>query len=159
DYVSPVGRPRRGLYLSALPARVSLEGGMATHVAGFTTGALALGHHLDFISTRELRAPGQAGEAYLVPVSTLLSPTRAVFELWNNRHYSSARVSINGTPPAPRRWEFIYQRYNRFNCTGVLLSTLSGLPLVVEYNGSEALVGRNWDPIGMMAVLKRFERI
>src|SRR5262249_16868418 len=49
DYVSPVGRPRRGLYLSALPARISFEGGMATHVAGFTTGALALGHHLDFI--------------------------------------------------------------------------------------------------------------
>src|SRR5262249_58194624 len=31
--------------------------------------------------------------------------------------------------------------------------------VVIEYNGSGVWVGRNWDPVGMMPLLKRFERV
>lgn len=39
---------------------------------------------------------------------------------------------------------FLYQRYSLGNATGVLLSRRLGVPLVLEYNGSEVWVSRNW---------------
>jgi glycosyltransferase involved in cell wall biosynthesis len=150
---------RTGLYLRATPASAQVEGGMATHVAGFTGGAAALGHHLDFITSGPLHTIPPTSEVHLVPLSGTLSATRALFELWNSITFTLAALRIYRQHCNTRGWEFIYQRYNRFNCTGVLLSTLTGLPLLLEYNGSEVWVGRNWDPIGMTPLLKRFERI
>lgn len=39
-----------------------------------------------------------------------------------------------------QKWDFsfIYQRYSILNCTGVLLSWYKKIPLILEYNGSEA---------------------
>lgn len=39
---------------------------------------------------------------------------------------------------------FIYQRYSILNCTGVLLSYLNHIPLILEYNGSEVWVDKRW---------------
>src|SRR5262249_15986315 len=150
---------RRGLYLRATPASLSVAGGMATHVAGFAGGAAARGDHLDFISSGEVSGINPECEVHLVPLSTTFSATRAFFELWNSISYTFHALRVYRQHCKNSWWEFIYQRYNRFNCTGVLLSAVSGLPLLLEYNGSEVWVGRNWDPIGMMPLIKRFERI
>ena len=40
--------------------------------------------------------------------------------------------------------KFIYQRYSKNNFTGVLLSKKLNLPLVLEYNGSEYWMSKNW---------------
>jgi glycosyltransferase involved in cell wall biosynthesis/O-antigen/teichoic acid export membrane protein len=39
---------------------------------------------------------------------------------------------------------FLYQRYSILNCTGLILSKLTGIPLVLEHNGSEVLVFNQW---------------
>ncbi len=44
----------------------------------------------------------------------------------------------------PRDAGFIYQRMSIGNISGVTLSRRFKLPLVLEYNGSEAWVARNW---------------
>ncbi|MEW5977036.1 MAG: glycosyltransferase family 4 protein [Acidobacteriota bacterium] len=44
----------------------------------------------------------------------------------------------------PIRRAFLYQRYSLYNYTGVKLARQLQTPLVVEYNGSEVWVGRNW---------------
>jgi glycosyltransferase involved in cell wall biosynthesis len=41
-------------------------------------------------------------------------------------------------------FSFIYQRYSVLNCVGVLLSTVEKVPLILEYNGSEVWVDKNW---------------
>jgi glycosyltransferase involved in cell wall biosynthesis/O-antigen/teichoic acid export membrane protein len=148
---------RTGLYLRATPASASAAGGMASHVHGFTSGALALGHRFDFISSSDLLDIDPASKLYRVPLSTTLDATRALFELWNSIIFSIKAVRIHRRHCRDRGWDFIYQRYNRFNAAGVLLSAVSGLPLILEYNGSEVWVGRNWDPIGLFPLLKRFE--
>src|SRR5262249_47017759 len=150
---------RKGLYLRANPVAASSAGGMATHVSRFGGGAFALGHDFDLISSSVRPEADPASRVDVVPLSTSLSATRALFELWNSIRFTFAAVRIYRQHRAHRHWQFIYQRYNRFNCAGVLLSCLSGLPLVLEYNGSEIWVARNWDPVGMMPLLKRFERI
>jgi glycosyltransferase involved in cell wall biosynthesis/O-antigen/teichoic acid export membrane protein len=152
-------RQCNGLYLRATPASALVAGGMASHVLGFTRGALAEGHRFDFITSGLTPKIDSASELYPVPLAIGISATRALFELWNSLTFTINAVRIYRKHCRKGRWEFIYQRYNRFNCAGVLLSTLSGLPLILEYNGSEVWVGRNWDPIGMMPLLERFETL
>jgi glycosyltransferase involved in cell wall biosynthesis/O-antigen/teichoic acid export membrane protein len=153
----PETRLRNGLYLKATPASASAGGGMASHVHGFTRGAMGLGHGFDFISSSEILDINPSSKLYHIPLSTSLNATRALFELWNSLIFTINAVRIYRRHVHDRSWEFIYQRYNRFNCAGVLLSALSGLPLILEYNGSEVWVARNWDPIGLLPLLKRFE--
>jgi glycosyltransferase involved in cell wall biosynthesis len=40
----------------------------------------------------------------------------------------------------------LYQRHGRFVFAGALLSLLTGIPLVLEYQGSEVWLAKNWDP-------------
>lgn len=43
-----------------------------------------------------------------------------------------------------RRPAFVYQRYSLDNYVGVGVARRYGVPLVLEYNGSEVWIGRNW---------------
>ena len=131
------------------------EGGMPSHVAGFTSGAATLGHRLRFLVSGEQR---DDDKTIVIPPSGLLSATKALFELWNNLSFTM-RSLLRARRAAPAEIDFIYQRYSRFNWSGVLLSAVTGLPLALEFNGSEIWVSRNWDPIGLLRLLKRFERL
>lgn len=146
---------------SALYIRATLTGaavgGMPTHVAGFAGGAAALGHRLKFLASG---ARDVAGESILVSPSQLFSATRALFELWNNLIFTlKSLLTIADGQVRKNEIDFIYQRYSRFNWAGVMLSAVTGLPFVLEFNGSEVWVSRQWDPIGLMWLLKRFERL
>jgi glycosyltransferase involved in cell wall biosynthesis len=147
---------RKGGPLSAVFVRATLssasEGGMPTHVSGFASGAKALGHRLRFLVSAD---EAQGKDAIAFAPSTRLAVTKALLEIWNNIVFSARAVYsetelLNGV-------DFIYQRYSRFNCTAVLLSMISGLPLVLEFNGSEVWLARNWDPVGLVWLLKRIE--
>ena len=141
--------------LSLLYIRATLtsaaEGGMPTHVAGFASGAVALGHQLKFLASGEQ----DDGDTVEIPPSSLFSATKALFEVWNNLVFN-VKSLIRSAVPA-NEIDFIYQRYSRFNWTGVLLSAVTGLPLALEYNGSEVWVSRRWDPTGLLWLMQRFE--
>jgi glycosyltransferase involved in cell wall biosynthesis len=92
--------------------------------------------------------------------SALLTATKALFELWNNIVFTTKSLQlVTSRDLSPDDIDFIYQRYSRFNWTGVALSLATGLPLAIEFNASEIWVSRNWDPIGELWLLKRFERL
>jgi glycosyltransferase involved in cell wall biosynthesis len=150
--------PRRTGPLSALYVRATLtssaEGGMRTHVAGFVSGAAALGHRLTLLMRGGQR---DDGDTMALPPSPLFGATKALFELWSNLLFTVKSLLLK--PVQSNEIDFIYQRYSRFNWTGVLLSAVTGLPLVLEFNGSEVWVSRQWDPIGLLWLLKRFERL
>lgn len=158
------GEPQTVLYLRGTLSASTLTGaasagGMASHIAGFTRGALALGHRLRFLATGDIGVQSPGVEIDILPLSPEISATRVLFELWNNLVFTARslghirRHSETGEPA------FIYQRYSRFNWTGVALSMATGLPLFLEYNGSEVWLGRHWDPIGQLWLLKRFEHL
>jgi len=143
----------KGLYVRATLTSAR-EGGMRTHVSGFAGGAVALGHRLAFLVCG---AQADYDDTVAIPPSTLFEATKALFELWNNIVFTVNSLHMRSA------WEkevdFIYQRYSRFNLTGVLLSVVTGLPLALEYNGSEVWISRRWDPIGLLWLLKQFERL
>lgn len=147
-------------WMSALYIRATLgsaaEGGMATHVAGFSSGSAALGHRLKFIESGT-RRPDDCSLS--IKPSSTFGATKALFELWNNLVFTATSLRLLKDSASAEEIDFIYQRYNRFNWTGVALSIVTGLPLALEFNGSEVWVSRQWDPIGQLWLLKRFERL
>jgi Glycosyltransferase len=161
---SPPGGNRRksaasmALYIRAtlVPTAHGTAGGMASHVAGFARGALALGHRLQFLTSGDINLASQV-DVESIPPSTAISATRALFELWNNLKFTIK--ALRATSAAQSKMDFIYQRYSRFNWTGIALSLVTGLPLALEFNGSEVWVARNWDPVGFIGLLKRFEQL
>lgn len=86
-------------------------------------------------------------------------------EFWGRGDYPSlfmnegfertARSILNA-----RRVAFVYHRYSLNSYVGCQLAQLKGVPLVVEYNGSELWIGRHWaPPIQHPALAERIELV
>jgi glycosyltransferase involved in cell wall biosynthesis len=150
----------RALYLRATPVAASPQvetGGMIAHTAGFTRGALEIGHRLSVIASASAGFRDARLDLKIARPSSAISATRSLFEIWNNLTFTAAAIkSVEGSGA---EFDFLYQRYSRFNWTGVALSLLTGLPLALEFNGSEVWVSRNWDPIGQLKLLVRIEKL
>jgi glycosyltransferase involved in cell wall biosynthesis len=66
-----------------------------------------------------------------------------------------AREHLNKCPP-----DFVYQRNCLANFAGVVLAREFGVPLILEYNGSEAWVAQNWGtPLRFHKTAKLIEEI
>ena len=155
-------RPLTALYVRATivataPGGAVSAGGMASHIAGFARGARALGHQIKFISSGPVSPCGEVAVKIIKPSATL-GATRALLELSNNLAFTTRALSYV-LAGAAGEIDFIYQRYSRFNWTGVALSLVTGLPLLVEHNGSEVWMARHWDPVGQLGLLRKFERL
>jgi glycosyltransferase involved in cell wall biosynthesis len=150
------GGLRNCLYVRATISSSGREGGMATHTAGFASGAMELGHRLKFIAASAAGIDQNVFQAEIIRPSAAINTTRALFELWNNLLFTAKAIGciFRGSWP-----DFIYQRYSRFNWTGVVLKLISRAPLVLEFNGSEVWLSRHWDPVGLIWLLERFERL
>lgn len=141
------------LYIRATLGNAA-EGGMRTHVAGFSSSAIALGHRLKFIESGSRRRDDLS---ISIEPSGAFGATKALFELWNNLVFTAKSMAAERA--SSKEVDFIYQRYSRFNWTGLTLSMMTGRPLALEFNGSEVWVSRQWDPVGQLSLLKRFERL
>ena len=154
--------PLSALYVKAAPvgdSPAAQAGGMATHVAGLMSGALALGHKLKLVTSEDSPIGDGRLTITVISPSNSVAPTRALFEIWNNLAFTARSLAHLQALDAGRQFDFIYQRYNRFNWTGVVLSLATGLPLALEFNGSEVWMSENWDPVGLVWLLRRFERL
>ncbi|HKP14248.1 MAG TPA: glycosyltransferase family 4 protein, partial [Blastocatellia bacterium] len=109
-----------------------------------------------FVASSAINFEDEA-EVETSPPSTSISATRSLFELWNNLRFTLGALGVTSRSQADV--DFIYQRYSRFNWTGVALSLATGLPLALEVNGSEVWVARHWDPVSFIGLLNRFERL
>ena len=157
-------RPKSRMALHVRATLVSsTAGGMITHIKGFVSGAKASGHRLTFLSVgngSNESPPYEDENGFLIKPSPAVSATRGLFEVWNNLVFTfKSLLLIERGRIAPDEIDFIYQRYSRFNWTGVVLSIVTGLPLALEYNGSEVWISRRWNPISQLWLLKRFERL
>ena len=142
-------------YLRTTPAAGTQSGGASTHTIGFITGAIESGARLSLISNDQLAGLDESRVS-----TTLVEPdspglTRAAFDLRNGMLFSDrALLEIEKQSP-----DFIYQRYSRFNWTGVEASLRTQRPLFLEYNGSEVWMAKHWGRVRMSDLLERCERL
>jgi glycosyltransferase involved in cell wall biosynthesis len=140
-------------YLRSTPSAGSHAGGAATHINGFVNAATDLGAQVRVISNDCIAGLDPAKMTLVDPEP--LGSTRAAFDLRNNLIFSTGVLREIERSPV----DLIYQRYGRFTWAGVAASVNTGIPLFLEYNGSEVWIGKHWDRSGMIPLLERFERL
>ncbi|HVS20267.1 MAG TPA: glycosyltransferase, partial [Pyrinomonadaceae bacterium] len=140
-------------YLRSTPGAGTQAGGAATHINGFVNAATELGAGIRMISNDYIAGIDKTNLTLIDPEP--LGTTRAAFDLRNNLIFSAGALREIEHSPV----DLIYQRYARFSWAGVVASLRTGVPLFLEYNGSEVWIGKHWDMGGPRPLLKRFERL
>lgn len=143
----------RIVYLRSTPGVGTQAGGAATHINGFVDAATELGAAIRVISNDYIAGIDRTRLTLIDPEP--LGSTRAASDLRNNLIFSAGAMREIERAPV----DLIYQRYARFSWAGVAASLRSGLPLFLEYNGSEVWMGKHWDRGEMLPLLARFERL
>jgi glycosyltransferase involved in cell wall biosynthesis len=137
---------RRVLYLRPAAGAASPVGGSVTHAHEVIRGLRAEGIEIAAFTPDRAIAATAASEAeppcewHVVEVSPTLNAVPA------SAAFGSDLALLRAALPAARASDIIYQRHGRFSLVGSLLSRLTGVPLFLEYNGSQEFVGRYWNP-------------
>ncbi len=115
-------------------------GGSVGHIAGVVNGLQRAGHPVSFASAEP---PVMIDEG--VQVLPVQPPTAfgLPYEL-NNYRFQQCFDEAMASSSVVKQVGMVYQRLSAANYLGVVLSRRHWLPLVVEYNGSEVWVARNW---------------
>jgi glycosyltransferase involved in cell wall biosynthesis len=140
-------------YLRSTPGVGTQAGGAATHINGFINAATELGAEIRVISNDNIAGIDRSKLTLIDPEP--LGSTRAAFDLRNNLIFSAGALREIEHSPI----DLIYQRYARFSWAGVAASLRTGVPLFLEYNGSEVWMGKHWYRGDMLPLLARFERL
>jgi len=115
-------------------------GGSVGHMAGVINGFARMGYGVQVFSSGKPELPDASVTSFPVrPPAALGLP----FEL-NNYRYQRIFVRKVSSFLADRRPSFLYHRMSVANYASVVLSSLLQVPLVAEYNGSEAWAARHW---------------
>ncbi len=115
-------------------------GGSVGHISGVVNGFLDLDYDVDYLSV---------GGRLLVKDAARYQPLAAPAHFgmpWEANYYRFHfdAVRQSGKLFGAHRPAMIYQRMSIANYSGVSLSRQLNLPLILEYNGSEAWIARNW---------------
>jgi glycosyltransferase involved in cell wall biosynthesis len=153
----PIGSPPteeiKVAYFRTTPSAGTVPGGATSHINGVTKGLQLLGASVEFISNDPI-----AGVDPSLPNFHVLGPEpnvmpRAAFDIANGLSFADRSSKL----VSEIRPSFIYERYSRFSVAGVTAAMNNGVPLLLEYNGSEVWVGKHWDSTAKLDLLERYE--
>jgi glycosyltransferase involved in cell wall biosynthesis len=141
---SRVSSANRFLISRPTPTSGAVEGGEAAHLRGVASGLAALGRSVHVLTNDPIPALSRAGHEVVVrSPGSFFNSVPLAFELWQNLAYSRHLWSeVRRLRPS-----VLYQRYSRNNWSGALVAGLTGVPLVLEWNGSEAWMALHWAPL------------
>ncbi len=115
-------------------------GGSVGHISGVANAFIERGIDLVFASVGgRLMVSKKARFLDLKPPKFLTVPFETTYYRFNASSTSQCFPALQMQKP-----QFIYQRMSLANISGVLLSRRYKLPLIIEYNGSEVWVAKNW---------------
>jgi glycosyltransferase involved in cell wall biosynthesis len=147
------GTSLEAAYLIPTPANIGSGGGAISHIRGFLSGVKAAG-----ITCRVFSGTALAQDAFENEIVT--AANRPCF-FWGaamlsyNFDFARGVQSYLGSD-VPR---FFYQRHCAFSIAGALLSRRLKVPLILEYNGSEAWIADHWDPNPLRHWIKLCEEV
>ena len=128
------------LYLKPTLSFGASVGGSVAHVAGVANALSRSGVAVRLLSSIEQPLLAPATQQIVVPPALLIS---FPFEL-NSHRFQSVFLRAARHEAARARPDFVYQRYALNDMSGVLLRDSLGVPLVLEWNGSEVWAQRHW---------------
>jgi glycosyltransferase involved in cell wall biosynthesis len=151
-----VAAARRCLYLKPTLAFGASVGGSVAHVAGVANALVRAGIGVRLLSAQPQPLVDARCAQRVVPPRFLIS---FPFEV-NSHRYQSVFLRAAREEAAYDRPDFVYQRYALNDVSGVLLAEELGVPLVLEFNGSEVWAQRHWgEPLRFERLAKRLEAV
>jgi glycosyltransferase involved in cell wall biosynthesis len=135
----PFGEARQILFLNGNLWFGVKAGGSIGHVAGVVNGFLDAGYAVDLATAVEPVLVDPAARVQrLVPPAAYGLPVEVNYFRFQRSMTRQLRAVTRSTPA------FVYQRMSVANYAGVQVADALGVPLVLEYNGSEAWAARHW---------------
>lgn len=115
-------------------------GGSVGHISGVANALMDRGYELDFFTVGgRLMVDSRAHFRPLSAPEMLSLPFETTYYQFHRDCVRQIAPVLDQRPPS-----FLYQRMSLGNYTGVTLSRELRIPLILEYNGSEAWIAKNW---------------
>lgn len=137
----------KSLNLSATPVYLRTDmvfglssGGSVGHIAGVLNNIENYSAKPLFLTTDVIPSVRSDLEThYISPGKAFWNLQVLPMFLFNEIIVQKSRIVLND-----KKLSFIYQRYSINNYSGIKLATFYDIPFVLEYNGSEIWINRNW---------------
>jgi len=139
--ISAVASPSKDvLYVNANMWFGIKAGGSVGHVAGVANGLSRRGYQVEYAAASPcvMADPSVRYQTLQAP-SVFGYPIELNFYRFQQSVVGQLLAGIQSCPPG-----FLYQRMSLANYAGVVLSRAVSRPLILEYNGSEVWVQKNW---------------
>ena len=128
------------LYLRTDLAYGLRSGGSVGHIAGVVNHLGRFSGPPIFVTTDRIPTVDESIETHVLRPLGRFRDFREMPSIEFNQHLAVRIARILGS----RRPAFIYQRYSINNYTGLKLAQHYAVPFVLEFNGSEIWIARNW---------------
>ena len=129
-------------------------GGSVAHISGVLNELDRFTGPVKVLTTDDIPTLKSGVEVCLVPPAEAFWNFRELPTFLLNDAFDAAADAAIGR----RRPAFVYQRYSLNNYAGIRIARRHGVPLVLEYNGSEIWMGRHWSrPLRHEALSRRIE--
>jgi glycosyltransferase involved in cell wall biosynthesis len=157
SYVLPARRSEKAvLYLDANLSLGLTAGGSIGHTQGVIEALAKKGLEVDYASCKMIPT-AMSGTRWLrvEPVDPYGIPGEINIYTYNRIYERHVKEFLQR-----RNYSFIYQRMSTHNFTGAAMRARTGLPCVLEYNGSEAWAAANWtERLQMHELAARAEKV
>jgi glycosyltransferase involved in cell wall biosynthesis len=132
------------------------SGGSVGHIAGVLNNLGAVTGSPLFVTTAPIPTVRPDVETHVVVPGPEFCGFEEVPPLHFNRVLASRALEALGGRPAA----FVYQRYGLYGYAGLEVSRRLGVPLVLEFNGSEVWISRHWGkPLRFRRTAEAVERL
>ncbi|HEX9365408.1 MAG TPA: glycosyltransferase [Vicinamibacterales bacterium] len=131
-------------------------GGSVGHIAGVVNALEAFTGRPVLLATDEIPTLAAGIEVHeVVPGEAFWNFKELPTFVLNDAFLDAAGQALKGRQPA-----FVYQRYSLNSYAGIRIARRHGVPLVLEYNGSEIWMSRHWGrPLRYERLSERIERL
>ena len=117
------------------------SGGSVGHIAGVLNNLDTFTGHPIFLTTDTIPTVRDDFESHVIfPTEDFWGFREIPTFSFNHKFINDSQAILKN-----KRLSFVYQRYSLNNFAGVTLAQTHNVPFVLEYNGSEIWINRNWD--------------
>lgn len=144
------------LYLNANLWFGVKAGGSVGHISGVVNGFLDKGFAIDYLSVGgRLMVKDAANYKVLQPPKNFGLPWESNYYKFHFDALRQVRAHCRAHPP-----QMLYQRLSIANYVGLSIAQDLKIPFVLEYNGSEAWIAKNWgQPLRQQALAEQIEDV
>lgn len=112
--------------------------GAAAHTEGVVNALVDKGFKVNIFTSYALKFLKRYNSMTVCTPNGMFSNISEIEEMEYSRQLAKCLLERSPKP------DFVYQRYGRNNYSGLVYARKAGVPLVIEYNGSEIWMSRNW---------------